>query len=311
MTQNGGPVLISCVGAADLDLLPHFLDHYLGLGIAPEAMRLILNAGDEADAALAAMRDILTARGVAPAEVWIAPYTSGAMWEKRRAMQARSAGPRDWVISADVDELHEYPEPLKAFLARLDREGVDVVQGPFVDRLAPEGRLAPVRAEPSIWAQFPIEADVIWSVGGRGEHHGLAGTIKLMAFRGHVAPHIGGHNPAPGQDDLRHWLGRRLGEFPGVANPRFRLGLPARVHHFHWTEGLAEKLGRRLATPGVSPAGREYGAKLLAHFDAHGGVSLRHARVGDGGLRRRLPWRLNVAALRAEARLLNLRERVA
>jgi hypothetical protein len=300
-----GPLLITCVGVEhDLALLAHFLAHYRALGVRPERMRPILNARSAEAPELAGARALLAAHGVAAAEEWIAPYTSDSMWAKRREVQAREAAPEDWVISADVDELHEYPEPLDAFLARCARERVDCVQGVFIDRLAIDGRLAPVLPEPSIWEQFPLEAEVALSIAGQGEHHGRHGTLKLMALRGRVPPSRGGHHPLHGAGSVRFHLGAPLASFPGVERADWRFALPLRVHHFHWTAGLDERLRRRLATPGASVAGKEYGGKQLDHIEAHGGIALD--RVARPGAAPRLPWRARVTLLRAEARLRRL-----
>lgn len=300
------PWLISCVGVAfDLDLLPHFLRHYLRLGVLPDSVRLMLNAPDRDAPGLAGAGAVLDRFGVPPAEIWVGPYTSDAMWERRRAMQRRIARPDDWVLSADVDEFHEYPEPLAAFLKRCERVGVTCAQGPMIDRLAPGGRLAAVADEPSLEEQFPIEADVIWSVGGQGQHHDRYGTVKMMAMRGDVLPSRGGHHPLAGQS-VQYLYGAPLAQFRRIVRPGFRLGLPLRVHHFHWTEAMPESLRRRLATPGVSPAGREYCGKMLAHIEAHGGVDLRQTGRAAPGPEARLPWPVRLALLRAEGQGLRL-----
>ena len=293
--------MLTCVSAEqELELLPHFLAHYLALGIRPERVRPILNAADAEAPGLEVAQDILARYGVAPAEIWIAPYTSDSMWAKRRELQARDARAADWVLSADVDELHEYPEPLDDFLARCERLDVDCVQGVFIDRLAPEGRLAAATPEPALMEQFPIEADVIWSLGGRGVNHGRTGTVKLMAMRGHVMPNRGGHYPMP-DVPVNHLYRHHLGGFPAIERPAFRFAVPTRVHHFHWTESLPQRLRRRLATPGVSPAGKEYGQKQLTHIAEHGGIDLTQVACADTG--QRADWLRQLTRLRAEGRV--------
>lgn len=299
--RSSGPLLLTCVSAEhDLALLPHFLAHYRDLGIAPGSMRPILNAAEPDAPGLDEARAILARFGVSPSEIWIAPYTSDTMWARRRELQAREARPTDWVISADVDELHEYPEPLGAFLNRCEALGVDCVQGVFIDRLGPKGRLSAVATEPPLMQQFPIEADVIWSLGGRGGAHDRTGTVKLMAMRGHVMPNRGGHYPMP-DVPVHHLYRHHLGGFPGIERPAFRFTVPTRVHHFHWTENLPARLRRRLATPGVSVAGKEYGQKQLAHLEAHGGIDL--ARVACRRPGPQPEWHARLARLRAEGRL--------
>lgn len=314
MTDAAVIRLISCVGVdSELALLDHFLDHYARLGIPPRHMHVILNAPDAASPALEEARARLDAHGATPAELWIAPYTSESMWAKRREVQARVAAPGDWIVNADVDEFHEYPVPLPEFLAFCTRCGATMVQGPFIDRLAPQGRLAPVEAGRPLFEQFPIQADVICALGGTGRHHDLHGTVKLMAHRGSVFPSRGGHHPLPGQPAVPVY-GLPLARFPGIGTPAVRFTLPTKVHHFKWTDRLCPGLERRLATTGVSPAGAEYGRKLLDYFAANQGIRLSDVPVRRLATGERLPWRMRVEALRAWAaldwRLTRLRRRL-
>ena len=309
------PLLITCVGVeSDLDLLPHFLAHYRKLGIAPEDMRVILNARDPDAPGLRDACAILDAAGVPGAETWIAAYTSASMWEKRREVQASEVEADGWVLSADVDEFHDYPEPLPAFLARCETMGVDCVQGVFIDRLAPGGRLAQVAPQPDVLAQFPVEAEVGWSIAGEGAAHDRFGTVKVMALRSGILPSRGGHHPLASQR-ASYLYGHPLGGFPALEEPSFRFAVPTRVHHVHWTESLPDRLERRLTTPGVSPAGAEYGRKQLDHVAAHGGIALDRVALAPpppatpwqdrlASLRRRGLWRTRLApALRVANRL--------
>jgi hypothetical protein len=299
--------LISCIGVEhDLALLPHFLQYYLELGIAPSNMHLVLNAERDGSEELDLARSILDAHGVEPAEVWIAPYTSGMMWEKRRDVQRRVAAPSDWVVSADVDEFHEFPIPLPDFLAYCEREGSNCVQGVFIDRLAPGGRLAKVAQDVPIWDQFPIEADVMCTIRSAEEGKYWYGTVNIMACRGDVLPSRGGHHPLSDEREVSYLLGRPLAEFPGITNPTFRFALPLRVHHFKWTDTLAAGLQRRLSTPGVSKQGSAYGRLLLDYFERNGGIELEDVPIKRRGLADRVPWRARVDALQAGSTALRM-----
>jgi hypothetical protein len=301
--------LISCVGVEhDLPLLPHFLRHYLGLGIEPGRMHLVLHAPSEGAPGLAEAQAVLAAHGVEPYETWTDPYTSDAMWEKRREVQRHVAAPSDWVVSADVDEFCEFPAPLGEALSFCERKGVGCVQGVFVDRLAPGGRLAPVEAGPSVWDQFPVQADVAGTVR-RPEGYGYRyGTVNVMALRGDVLPSRGGHAPLGGGPGGSFVFGVPLGSHPRITDPAFRFALPFRVHHFKWTRDLAERHRRRLETPGASPIGSAYGRLLLDHLDRHGGrVGLDEVAVRGEPGPDRVPWRARVAAVRAGVRARQLK----
>jgi len=306
--------LLSCLGVADdLPLLPHFLDHYLGLGIAPGRIHMILNAADPDDPRLEAARATLAARGAAAPEIWIAPYTSATMWARRRDLQSRVSGAADWIVNADADEFHAYPAPLGTITAWMARRGATCLQGPFVDRLAPDGRLAPVAPAPALGAQFPVEAEAMLALAGTGAHHDLYGSVKLMLHRGNVLPSRGGHHPIPDRGRVRFAYGAPLATFPRAADPGFRAGLPFRVDHFKWTEGLRTGLERRLATPGASEAGREYGGKLLAYFARNDGIALGDVVLRGGGVPDRVrggTWRAQAARLRAAVAARRVTERL-
>jgi hypothetical protein len=295
--------LLSCAGVEyEPALLRHFLSHYLDLGILPSHVHLILNARVADSPRLAEAAACLRELGIGPAEIWIGPYTSGAMWEKRRLLQRRFVNTGDWVISADADELHEYPGTLPGFLSECEEHGINAVQGVFIDRLAPGGELRPVSGEPSLWHQFPIEADVACSIGGTGRHHNFAGTVKMMAFTDALEPSLGGHSVlAEGREEPRYWFGYDLGHLSFVRLPWFRSLLPLRVHHFKWSRDMRRSIQTRLRTPGASIAGSEYGRKLLEYCARHGRVRLedaaiyRHRRLGRAG-RRLAAWRPVIAA---------------
>lgn len=301
--------LISCIGVdSELALLPHFVEHYRKLGVVPEDMILILNSEDPASPGLASAKRCLARRGVTRIREWIAPYTSDTMWARRREVQLELARADDWIISADVDEFHVYPAPLTEVLTHCEAIGATVIQGVFVDRLTRDGRLAEVEEERPLAEQFPVSADVIGTLGGSGRHHDRFGTVKLMAMRGAILPSRGGHHPLGGQDGVRFLHGWPLGSLAVLSRPERRFDWPFRVHHYKWTARLVPGLQRRLASVGVSPAGKEYGDKVLEHVRKHGGIALDEVTIDRIGYaerqsRRVRHWRSRTAWWRWRAAL--------
>ena len=265
--------MISCLGVElELPFLPHFLAHYRALGVPSENIHVILNAKHPDAPELAEARALLKAAGVPAPHAWIAPYTSDGMWAERRALQGRIAGPRDWILNADADEHHAYPAPPAEIAAHCDAKGLNAVQGVMIDRFAADGTLAPVAPEPALAAQFPVAAEAAIVLFGRRRGSGLDGTVKLMLHRGDLLPSRGGHNPLGETGPPPRFLaGARLATFPATEDPAFRLHFPFRVDHYNWTATRAESLTRRLATPGVSEAGRAFGGQVLAYLDRNGG----------------------------------------
>lgn len=294
--------LVSCIGVdTEFAHLPHFLDHYLALGVRRENVHLILNTDDAGSPNLARARALLESRHLPAPDVWIGPYTSDAMWARRRDLQTERVPADAWVVSADVDEFHEYPAPLGEIIAHCEALGVNCVQGVFIDRIAADGRLVDVDPDQPIGQTFALQGDVQCTVGRTGRHHDWFGTIKVMLLKAELLPSRGGHHPQNGDVPVRYLFDRHLARFPAIGRARFRFFIPFRVHHFKWTASMAQTLRRRLATPGVSAAGAEYGRKLVDYVEAEGGI-----RLADIPLRSRqrvdpLGWRRRVRMLRLMA----------
>ena len=293
--------LITCVGVEhDLALLPHFLAYYKDLGVPANNMHVVLQAPEDNIPEMEEAVKLLDEYNIRPHEKWIAPYTSKSMWEKRRETQRAVASADDWIISADVDEFHEFPVGLKAFLDYCDQKNARCVQGVFIDRLAPEGKLTSVNDKSAIWDQFPIEADVMCTIRQHEDGNWAAGTVNVMALKGDVLPSLGGHSALAGEAPTNYLFGRHLGKLPGIGKPDVRFAVPLRVHHFKWTDRLANSLKKRLSTPGVSERGKMYGEALLSHIDEQGKIQLDKMPIRKPGVIDRLPWKhqLRIFALR-------------
>lgn len=304
------PRLISCLGVeTDLALLEHFLAHYAGLGIAPDQMHLLLNAPTAESPALGTARDRLAAFGAAPPHVWIGTYSSAEMWHRRRQIQDEVAGPRDWIVSADVDEFHSYPCPLGELFAYLDLIGANVLQGPMIDRLAPEGALAEITPDRPLPEQFPICSDAMIALGKTAGQDDSAGTLKVMLCRPGIFPGQGGHFPKP-PGEAGPWPayahGVALAAFPRAKEAGFRLMQPALVHHYKWHAGLAARWQARLDRPqGASGPAQRYGERMLSHLDATGG-RIDLSAVATADMPAPVPdWRDRMATLREQGEMVS------
>ncbi len=326
--------VMSCLSVAhDLALLPHFLDHYTGLGVVPGNIHVILNARDADAPELYRAREILVARGIAPGTPWIGPYSSTEMWERRRALHRAHTGPGDWAISADVDELHVYPEGLAATLWALRHHEADWLQGPMIDRVAPGGRLAPVEADLPLWDQFPIEGDLMCQISRRSELKDGGGTVKAMLMASHLLPGLGGHGVIRAECaaranemataagiDIEHprsalerslhrawkWQpgplwGSNIGGHPRITDPVFRLSFPAYVAHFKWRDVLVEELARRRASGLQTEAATRYSTQLQDFLKDRGTIDLGRMAIRRAWHRPR-DWAAQLDHLRAEAR---------
>lgn len=282
--QTGPPRLrvISCLGV-DLELLflPHFVRHYVSLGIAPTNIHVILNSRDTASQALPRAERMAAELGLTHLRRWIGAYTSEAMWEERRALQRLVAQPGDWILNADMDEHHIYPDDPSRIVALCRRLDVTAVQGMMVDRLGPAGSLPPLRNAPDLPTQFPVRADLSISLFGRKSGNGIGGTVKLMLHRADVFPARGGHR-ARVEDAPRYLMGAPLAELGIAERPASRLRFPFQVDHYKWTAERLAKQKERMATPGASAAGLKHGARIAEYLERHRRIRLEDVRTASG-----------------------------
>ncbi|MEM8753394.1 MAG: hypothetical protein AAGF90_10490, partial [Pseudomonadota bacterium] len=134
--------------------------------------------------------------------------------------------------------------------------------------------------------------------GWIGPRHTRYGTVKAMAMRGRLTPRRGGHTLEPEHAAAPHVFSAPIGDFPSMERAATRFACPVKVHHFRWTASVVDRLRERLATPGVSAAGRELGEKQIDHFARHDGFDLAAVALRGPAIERH--WRLREARLTAE-----------
>lgn len=274
--------VISCLGVdLELPFLPHFVRHYTSLGIAPANIHVILNSQNAASWALPRAERMAAALGLPPPRRWIDAYTSEAMWEERRLLQQLVAHPADWILNADMDEHHVYPDDPSRIVALCRRLDVTAVQGMMVDRLGPAGSLPPLKDAPDLPTQFPVRADLSISLFGRKRNNGIGGTVKLMLHRADVFPARGGHR-ARVEDAPRYLMGAPLAELGVADRSASRLRFPFQVDHYKWTAERLAKQKKRMATPGASAAGLKHGARIAEYLERHRRIRLEDVRTASG-----------------------------
>lgn len=198
----------------DLFLLPPFLDHYQKLGVSD--FRIILHSPVPKSAELEEAGNLLSARGLTPASIWITDsWNTGENASRHR--DAVADLPDDaWVLSADADEFQIYPQLLPEFIRTIEQKGVNVVQGRLVDFVARDWRLHPPSPGVSPFEQCPVRADPFFRFPGN--------PGKVMLHRRHVLTAPGHHSYLTGND-------RRIVEFPELLT----------VAHFKWFAAVTDK----------------------------------------------------------------------
>lgn len=154
--------------------------------------------------------------------------------------------PQDWFVLADSDEFQVYAQPIPAVLHRVDQAGYDFVEGFLIDRVAKDGGLPPVHEEVGVWQQFPLAGAVTFPmIGGN--------MMKVAAARGSV-------RLSPGQHYAQ----------AGNGCPISRCYVP--VHHFKWTDGLADRLRKRVEFyRAVGDDLWQESERVVRYFDVHSG----------------------------------------
>ncbi len=206
--------LITTVGG-HVDVLPHMLEHYRSLGI--ESFFVNLHLKQEGERIREQVEAITREFGCGISSVAVGNWQ---MVLAEAYLKPREMYPSDWFVLADQDELQVYPAPLADIFADCQGSGWDHVRGMFVDRLARDGGFPPVQSR-SIWKQFPLGAFLSAKVL-------TADPRKVVAVRGPVPLKKGQHHAMEGR-----------------AAPSRQYYIP--VHHFKWTEGIAQRLASRAA----------------------------------------------------------------
>lgn len=221
-------------------LLAHFVRHYAALGFTD----IVIAAAD-------LCRDIdwtAIRAAAAGAQIHVEALYPGVFDNARdtailNAMKARHVEDRDeWSAQTDLDELYEYPLPLRE-LAEAASDA-NCVQGFFVDRIAADGSLPPLREDVPIAEQFPVETRITKRILGGYDR-------KLMLTRGFQNIAQGHHSMAD----------ERL--FPR----------DGRVLHYKWNSIVLDHLAERIATRDLTGyKWTQESERFLAYWQRHGRI---------------------------------------
>jgi len=202
-----------------VDLLPHFLDYYLRLGV-DQIILCILREGMEER--LAEIECIATDL---PVKRYIfSGWSDDGQPQIRRGLEIHGCQPTDWVVHADLDELNEFPCPINELATAMEKQNKSAVHGHFIDRISADGRLTAAQPTPSLAEQYPVECHLTDKI-----LHGF--TQKIMLGR-HAVTVSAGHHEA------------------SVPSGRHAIGSwrDYRVHHFKWRDTLKDRLQWALST---------------------------------------------------------------
>lgn len=248
--------LISCLGLDfDIDLLPHFIEHYLKLGIQKENFLLVLNYFKYPQKLHSAQRT-LSHYGIKPLKIWRGEYDSKQKWKYINELLCKYVNEKDWAIHPDFDEFHEYPDSIRNVIEDFEINKINAIQGFLIDRISIDKKIKKITDEP-IFSQFPIKTSLHNLMEIRG--------VKLMMYKGYLRANRGsgqvhriysnivkypyGNRPLQRLDRVKKVMYRpkRSEDFfiPKMEDI-FSIGIHFYVHHFKWTENVIEKLNNRI-----------------------------------------------------------------
>jgi hypothetical protein len=250
--------LIAHMGlCSGVTIIRHFLDHYYRLGVDRFLIILHTEAGQEP------LREetlqILDAYGTSPA-MEVSDYTYLLRRERINMLLDKAVEAEEWVLHADIDEFHIYPDTLKLFLQQCDRDGQTFIQGKWVDRIAANKKLNAISEAPSLWSQFPLMAKI--------SDLGCGWTVKVCAAKGfHRSGDGGTHSVDSGLLPPKNY------EQSSIHKGRYPNYLA--IDHFKWDSTVIRRLQARAQSyrlHGLSVF--EESARILSHLDPDGELSI-------------------------------------
>jgi inorganic pyrophosphatase len=292
--ESGQTVFAVCtIRNGSVNLLPHWLEHYSKLG-ADRLLIAVVEPIDELyEKDIARCADRWTFERFSATKAMVQDTALDDL--HRTILRQAGAQPEDWVLHTDLDELHEFPAPLRQIIATAAKRGIDAIVGNFLDRVALDGTLAAIQPTPRLWEQFPVGCQITKNLS-RGA------TQKIMAARFKVHSSSGHHVP----------ISTKTTSILAGSTDQYI------VHHFKWHHELAGRLRWGMAQPGVCPTWTSEAKRLLEWIDGNGGkIDLSDTRLEskehwfpagteiDSDATMPLPWLGDrVVLLRAEKRVL-------
>lgn len=174
----------SFVSVREPILLRHWLNHYVvGLGIPPRNLGFVVHVSTDTGAEESALLDVtfraLSNHGISvdrQARIHRGRYTDAERLDAVNEFVSHLPN-QSWMVFADSDEFFSYPCNLASKV-----HGYDAFSAVMRDRLSSNGSIAPLRDEPDISVQFPIECGLrqaLSSDARKGQFH----TGKIVLFR--------------------------------------------------------------------------------------------------------------------------------
>lgn len=228
----GSTFLYAHFATSHIDLLPHFVEHYVALGVRRNCILLVWNVQPADDAAATKSAQLLFDQLGISVIRWTGVFTSAAAHYNKIKVLAALQAP-SWAVYADIDEFLELSTSVQAQIADLSASNFTHQIGFTVDRVARGGLLTRVTLNGTIGEQYPLRCNLTGA-------HGLA--TKVVLLRGDLRTVSGNHMV---HDDELYSRNRQLAPSRGIerrASPQLLA-----LSHYKWTHDVVPYLQRRIA----------------------------------------------------------------
>lgn len=254
--------LICCVGTdinvSNPNLLEHFLNHYLDLGINQWVITLHAS-GDDKVKNLSTFEEILKQNNI-PYRVWIGRFSVYQRTFANNLFISRQSE-KDWFLGVDFDEFVEFPNNVNDYLADLDKQGFNCVKGKLCDRIDSQGKLSYIVKDKPLKEQFPLKADVKKYISQPLEKYQSFTFEKKIAIKKPLRWAFGNHT-------ITDSSSIHLKESPQILE----------INHYAWDSLLLERRKQRFDNYSQNPQTFDFvneSLNLLKYVEKHGHIQLK------------------------------------
>ena len=269
--KNETRILLSSMVTADSfrpKLIEYFLDYYIKIAVEPRNILLTVQVSHRTNAVqLFQLLQKLSTKGVYY-DIFYGEWSSEALMYHQAHKLLHCSSRYDWIIVADSDEFHEYPGGnVEQFLRKMDKKGVNVVNGVFLDRVSSDGKLLELSSSIPLFKRFPLGCRLHLNFD-------LGTPKKVMAFKGFLRINRGHHRLAlcwfwerRGYLHITPWQSCPPVEIDEIKPLKHRLN----VHHFKWIDGQFEATKHKAQVWKGTKTGISY-SNVLHHLKVCNGI---------------------------------------
>ena len=248
-------ITVICSVHTNIELLPHFLDHYKKFGVTNFVLGIWNGANNPVWDQIAQYNDP-TIRLCKSYDEPLSGAPEAAFANRIR----EELSPNDWYIPADLDEFHVVPgyDNVHDLIHDMDLFNTDFLRGTLVDRTTHDGSIPlHITPTPTIWEQFPNQTNITKSLLWACDEKISLARQSVKILEGH------------------HWT-----EYfkwtehcrDGYSWLNYQFKKSSLTHHFKWFGNLLEKEETKLAR--YKNLGLGYyteNQRLVDHLKSHGG----------------------------------------